>query len=64
MEQQLKKLSLTGLAMAVLLMLVPEQAFAMHIMEGFFASGLGIGLVGSVFALSVYGVGTIETDCQ
>ncbi|KER02455.1 cobalt ECF transporter S component CbiM [Photorhabdus temperata] len=35
MEQQLKKLSLTGLAMAVLLMLVPEQAFAMHIMEGF-----------------------------
>ncbi|MFE8116525.1 cobalt ECF transporter S component CbiM [Brenneria goodwinii] len=35
MEQQLKKLSLSGLAMALLLMLAPQEAFAMHIMEGF-----------------------------
>ncbi|ATA24668.1 cobalamin biosynthesis protein CbiM [Brenneria goodwinii] len=35
MEQQLKKLSLSGLAVALLLMLAPQEAFAMHIMEGF-----------------------------
>lgn len=35
MEQQLKKLSLSGLAVALLLMLAPQDAFAMHIMEGF-----------------------------
>ncbi|MDX5627762.1 MULTISPECIES: cobalt ECF transporter S component CbiM [unclassified Brenneria] len=35
MEQQLKKLSLSGLAIALLLMLAPQEAFAMHIMEGF-----------------------------
>lgn len=35
MEQQLKKLSLSGIAAALLLMVVPEQALAMHIMEGF-----------------------------
>ncbi|MEC5317819.1 cobalt ECF transporter S component CbiM [Brenneria populi subsp. brevivirga] len=35
MEQQLKKLSLSGLAIALLLMLTPQEAFAMHIMEGF-----------------------------
>ncbi|MEE3651029.1 MULTISPECIES: cobalt ECF transporter S component CbiM [unclassified Brenneria] len=35
MERQLKKLSLSGLAMALLLMLAPQEAFAMHIMEGF-----------------------------
>ncbi|MCG8706850.1 cobalt ECF transporter S component CbiM [Brenneria sp. 4F2] len=35
MEQQLKKLSLSGLAMALMLMLAPQDAFAMHIMEGF-----------------------------
>ncbi len=34
-EQQLKKLSLSGAAAALLLLVVPEQAFAMHIMEGF-----------------------------
>ncbi|EMD1654513.1 cobalt ECF transporter S component CbiM [Pluralibacter gergoviae] len=34
-EQRLKQLSLSGLAAALLLMVVPEQAFAMHIMEGF-----------------------------
>ncbi|MGP3592890.1 cobalt ECF transporter S component CbiM [Vagococcus sp. WN89Y] len=34
-EEQLKRLSLSGLAAAVLLMLVPQDAFAMHIMEGF-----------------------------
>lgn len=35
LEQQLKQLSFSGLAAALLLMIVPEQAFAMHIMEGF-----------------------------
>ncbi|MCL2896837.1 cobalt ECF transporter S component CbiM [Brenneria tiliae] len=35
MEQQLKKLSLSALAVALLLMLAPQEAFAMHIMEGF-----------------------------
>lgn len=35
MEQQLKKLSFTGLAMAILLMIAPNDVFAMHIMEGF-----------------------------
>ncbi|MFE8047745.1 cobalt ECF transporter S component CbiM [Brenneria goodwinii] len=35
MEQQLKKLSLSGLAVALLLMLAPQEVFAMHIMEGF-----------------------------
>lgn len=35
LEKQLKQLSLSGLAAALLLMVVPEQAFAMHIMEGF-----------------------------
>jgi cobalt/nickel transport system permease protein len=34
-EQQLKRLSLSGLAAGLLLLVVPEQAFAMHIMEGF-----------------------------
>ncbi|MTH47422.1 cobalt ECF transporter S component CbiM [Intestinirhabdus alba] len=34
-EQRLKRLSLSGLAAALLLMVIPEQAFAMHIMEGF-----------------------------
>ena len=35
LEHQLKQLSFSGLAAALLLMIVPEQAFAMHIMEGF-----------------------------
>ncbi|ATM98088.1 cobalt ECF transporter S component CbiM [Yersinia frederiksenii] len=35
MEKQLKKLSLTGVAMAILLTLAPNDVFAMHIMEGF-----------------------------
>ena len=34
-EQQLKKLSFSCLAAALVLMIIPEQAFAMHIMEGF-----------------------------
>ncbi len=33
--QQLKQLSFSGLAAAMLLMVVPQEAFAMHIMEGF-----------------------------
>ena len=35
LEQQLKRLSLSGFAAAVLLLVVPQEAFAMHIMEGF-----------------------------
>ena len=35
LEQQLKRLSLSGLAAAILLLVVPQEAFAMHIMEGF-----------------------------
>ncbi|TGB51240.1 cobalamin biosynthesis protein CbiM, partial [Salmonella enterica subsp. enterica serovar Enteritidis] len=35
LEQQLRQLSFSGLAVALLLMVVPQQAFAMHIMEGF-----------------------------
>lgn len=34
-EQQLKRLSFSGLAAGLLLMVVPERALAMHIMEGF-----------------------------
>lgn len=37
LEQQLKQLSFSGLAAALLLIVVPEKAFAMHIMEGFTA---------------------------
>lgn len=33
--QSLKQLSYGGLAAAVLLIIVPQEAFAMHIMEGF-----------------------------
>ncbi|EPC5192848.1 cobalt ECF transporter S component CbiM [Edwardsiella piscicida] len=35
LEQQLKRLSFSGLAAALLLLMAPQQAFAMHIMEGF-----------------------------
>ncbi|MFM1455426.1 cobalt ECF transporter S component CbiM [Yersinia enterocolitica] len=35
MERQLKKLSLSGVAMAILLTIAPNDVFAMHIMEGF-----------------------------
>lgn len=35
MESLLKKLSLSGLGMGMLLLIVPQEAFAMHIMEGF-----------------------------
>ena len=35
LEQQLKQLSFSGLAAALLLIVVPETAFARHIMEGF-----------------------------
>ncbi|HFZ0134714.1 TPA: hypothetical protein ACIJNF_001762 [Klebsiella pneumoniae] len=33
--KSLKQLSYGGLAAAVLLIIVPQEAFAMHIMEGF-----------------------------
>ena len=35
MESLLKKLSLSGLGTGMLLLIVPQEAFAMHIMEGF-----------------------------
>ncbi|MHA7847306.1 cobalt ECF transporter S component CbiM [Serratia sp. D1N4] len=35
METQTKQLSLMGLGFALLMMLLPQDAFAMHIMEGF-----------------------------
>ncbi|HDL8427507.1 TPA: cobalt ECF transporter S component CbiM [Yersinia enterocolitica] len=35
MERQLKKLSFTGVTMAILLTIAPNDVFAMHIMEGF-----------------------------
>ncbi len=43
LEQQLRQLSFSGLAAALLLMVVPQQAFAMHIMEGFFTASVGAG---------------------
>lgn len=35
MEQQLKRLSISGLLMGLLMLIAPGEAFAMHIMEGF-----------------------------
>ena len=35
MQKSLEKFSLTGFVIAVLLILAPQEAFAMHIMEGF-----------------------------
>lgn len=35
MEQQLKRLSVSGLMMGLLMLIAPNDAFAMHIMEGF-----------------------------
>lgn len=35
MEQQLKRLSVSGLLMGLLMLIAPNDAFAMHIMEGF-----------------------------
>lgn len=35
MEQLLKKLSFSGLGIGLLLLVVPQEAYAMHIMEGF-----------------------------
>ncbi|WP_204330718.1 energy-coupling factor ABC transporter permease, partial [Providencia stuartii] len=35
MQQKLTQFSLTGAAATILLMLAPQEAFAMHIMEGF-----------------------------
>ncbi|WP_058911269.1 cobalt ECF transporter S component CbiM [Entomohabitans teleogrylli] len=35
MEQQLKRLSFSGLGLGLLMLAVPDDAFAMHIMEGF-----------------------------
>lgn len=35
MQQKLTKFSLTGAAVTILLMIAPQEAFAMHIMEGF-----------------------------
>ncbi len=51
--KSLKQLSYGGLAAAVLLIIVPQEAFAMHIMEGFFAADVGAGVVAAVFTLPV-----------
>nr|CBX71799.1 unknown protein [Yersinia enterocolitica W22703] len=64
MERQLKKLSLSGVAMAILLTIAPNDVFAMHIMEGFFTADVGAGLVDAVPAVFVYGAGSFETDCR
>lgn len=55
LEQQLRQLSFSGLAAALLLMVVPQQAFAMHIMEGFTAS-VGAGTVVTVLPCLWYGL--------
>jgi hypothetical protein len=57
LEQQLKQLSLSGLAVALLLMVVPEQAFAMHIMEGFFTADVGAGVVAALLTVSMVRAG-------
>ncbi len=62
LEQQLRQLSFSGLAAALLLMVVPQQAFAMHIMEGFTAS-VGAGPVVTVFTLLVVWAGTLTAYC-
>ncbi len=62
LEQQLRQLSFSGLAAALLLMVVPQQAFAMHIMEGFTAS-VGAGLVATVFTLLVVWAGALTAYC-
>ncbi|MHD0188530.1 hypothetical protein ACNQTB_12315 [Corynebacterium diphtheriae] len=36
MQQKLTQFSLTGAAVTILLMIAPQEAFAMHIMEGFY----------------------------
>lgn len=55
LEQQLKQLSFSGLAAALLLIVVPEKAFAMHIMEGFTAD-VGHGVVAAVLPCLWYGL--------
>ena len=43
MQKSLEKFSLTGFVIAVLLILAPQEAFAMHIMEGFLPPMWAIG---------------------
>ncbi len=62
LEQQLRQLSFSGLAAALLLMVVPQQAFAMHIMEVFTAS-VGAGTVVTVFTLLVVWTGALTAYC-
>ncbi|SUH36617.1 cobalamin biosynthesis protein [Salmonella enterica subsp. enterica] len=63
LEQQLRQLSFSGLAAALLLMVVPQQAFAMHIMEGLFTASVGAGLVVTVFTLLVVWTGALTAYC-
>ncbi len=62
LEQQLKQLSFSGLAAALLLIVVPEKAFAMHIMEVFTAD-VGPGMVAAVFTLPVVRAGAPAPHC-
>ena len=60
LEQQLRQLSFSGLAAALLLMVVPQQAFAMHIMEGFLPP---VWALVTVFPLLVVWAGTLTAYC-
>ncbi|STW27537.1 substrate-specific component CbiM of cobalt ECF transporter [Klebsiella michiganensis] len=57
LEQQLKQLSFSGLAAALLLIVVPEKAFAMHIMEGFLPPMWALAWWLAVFTLPVVRAG-------
>lgn len=62
LEQQLRQLSFSGLAAALLLMVVPQQAFAMHIMEGFYRQ-CGRWHSGYCFTLLVVWTGALTAYC-
>lgn len=63
LEQQLRQLSFSGLAAALLLMVVPQQAFAMHIMEGFLPPVWALASVATVFTLLVVWTGALTAYC-
>ena len=62
LEQQLKQLSFSGLAAALLLMVVPEQGVR-HAHNGrFLAADVGAGLVAAVFAVPVVRAGAAAAN--
>lgn len=63
LEQQLRQLSFSGLAAALLLMVVPQQAFAMHIMEGFLPPVWALAWWLLFFTLLVVWAGTLTAYC-